>query len=254
VRLWDLRSGKLQHTFSWHALDVTSLVFTPDSRNLISSDGSAQTVWNVTSPAEPVRISIAKKPVPPDQNGIDFQKTVVSPDGSHHVRLWKQNPRPGPVGGWQLYDVASGDLKYSEMQRDHGLPEDAIFSPDGKTILLELMDRLASIDRRTPQSKLEIREVPTGKLLQTHRPADYAGGLIVSPDGKLWAGFNSQSAISLWDVATGSLERQLKGPAKSQPYHRFSQSVPRLLNFSPDVRLVIGTGPDNEVSLWSVGQ
>ncbi len=111
----------------------------------------------------------------------------------------------------------------------------AKFSPDGKLIVTSL---------RTED--LRLYDTETGNEVRRFAPNLAGTEVVFSPDGKTVASSNpideNDSAIRLWDVATGKLVQTLQGHAKSAIR----------VAYSPDGKMLLSSGLDEVVILWDL--
>src|SRR5262249_55887216 len=78
---------------------------------------------------------------------------------------------------------------------------DAVFAPDGKTLVT------------TGSSSISLCDVRTGKLVRRFRYSENGWGVVaVSPDGRLIVSGGPENSVCLWDMATGKEVRRLEGP------------------------------------------
>ena len=111
----------------------------------------------------------------------------------------------------------------------------AVFSPDGKTLLL---------GEGKPRTSV-LREAASGKLLRVlqTRWEGATDCAAFSPDGSVAATGGGDKVVRLWEVATGKELRQL----------RQHQSSIRSLVFSPDGRFLYSCGQDGVFRWDAVG-
>ncbi len=127
-------------------------------------------------------------------------------------------------GKLHVFDVASGD---EPRQYDVESPAEALFSPDGATLLVN--------------DKHQVRRwrLATGQELEPLRGPEKVGvSFTVAADGKTIATYSREGSIRIWD-AEGRERRQFLAPTK----------ILYRAGLSPDgTRLACGT--DEEVQLW----
>ena len=236
------------------------LAYTPDGKVLICSDyNKAITIWDTVTGKEIRRL------VPKDGKLLRF---AVAPDGktmvtfgrgSEEMRLWdiptgneiRQIPIPkdsvssvafskdgttlaaaGPV--MRLWDVAT----WREVSQIPAVGSQFVYLPDGKTIISASYPLgLRWWDTGTG---LEIRHVALGKKSITAGP-------IISVDGAKLAAVLNNTALHIWNAATGeelsqTLLHKVVNPEKDK-------NVTSYLCFSPDGKILAwsGSGPDPEV-------
>ena len=108
------------------------------------------------------------------------------------------------------------------------------FSPDGALLAMSGVQ------------PIEIWDVASGQLVQTFegQADNLSFGIVFSPDGALLADSGRNGRITLWDVASGKVARQLSRDGAQNDVHDIA--------FSPDGKLLVSVGTDYMVRLWDV--
>ena len=83
VRLWDVATGKMLHSFTGHTDSITSVAFAPDGRRAVSGSYDGQLIWWDVEKREPTRKVKAHE--------LWIRRLVISPDGFFD----------GSPGAWQ---------------------------------------------------------------------------------------------------------------------------------------------------------
>jgi WD40 repeat protein len=135
-----------------------------------------------------------------------------------------------------LFSPVICDAQKPELVVQTGQPRinHVAFSPDGKLLATGGRD-----------NTIKLWEVKTGRVLRSSRTtSDGAAHITFSPDGKLLASigsFDSDFAVTLWNVMTGDKLRKLEG-----------RSMVRAVAFSPDGKILASGHLDKTIKLWDV--
>lgn len=149
-----------------------------------------------------------------------------------------ENCTEGEVILWDASRVAAPRMisKFSGGHRDD--VQNAVFSPDGKTLALGSWDKTISLwdisDLAHP--------VQTGDPLQGHEGRIFT--IAFSPDGRMLASSGDDFFIMLWDVSNPGVRLSVL-PVKHTGYIWS-------IAFSPNGRILASSSLDNTVILWDV--
>lgn len=253
VRLWDLRTAKLQATCWEGGMFQGPLTISPDSKTLVSVYFDNAVLWDLPSGKMRHKINLYEEPGTP----------TISPDGS---LLALSDPRSSSIR-----DAQTGQLirQWEGGTGASGAPEK--FLPDSRTLV-------SGVSWNATGSQVELRDVHTGQIRRTGvgavPPADSVTQdhsakswdverrsvflLDVAPNGsslaclvKWWPpaqpsipngqqGANSE--LQIWDVATGQHQLILTG----------AQDDAITAIFSPDSRLLATTSKQGKAQIWNI--
>jgi WD40 repeat protein len=199
ARVWDAKTGALQHTLLGHSGFILSVAWSPDASRLVtgSSDGIAK-VWEIGPDGVRERWSLSAQETKSGIVGVAF-----SPDGT---RVMAGDASSSAVQVWDL--GPTGDVEWANLPAP-GYPG-AEFMPDGRRVVTSSWHR---VDRLAARA-VTIWDLRTGRDSRTiGPPTDYFNfeSLDVAPDGSSIAlGGNSgqkccggASAARAWDTSTG---------------------------------------------------
>lgn len=224
VKVWNARTGALQHVLKGHRSPVLSLAFRPDGQQLASGSGDLA----ATRTGGEVIIWDPKR----------GEKTLILP--GHKNRVWALAFSPadgrllasaGDDRTVVLWDLAMG--KEALIFREHTGPVLALdFRPDGQ--------RLAS----AANGQVKIWDPKTGKVDVTfpkNYPSRIHGVAFSPPDGKRLAGANARGEVKVWDVSTGEEAVVMKGQ------HSLGATS---VKFSPDGKDLVSASYDQTLKIW----
>jgi WD40 repeat protein len=207
LMLWDTGTGRLVQRLPGHRGDILAVAFAPDGKSLVSASEDTTTLV-WKWPAAPVAPERAK-PSRLDARGNPLPDGAIARMGA----VWLRQREPN-VG--------------------------AAFSPDGKT--------LAVVTGGNEGRGIYLWDLTTGK--ERKLPGDKLGwfrAVAFSPDGKTLATSSSDTAVILWNPATGERIHQIAG----------HPTQVRSFAFSPDGKtLAVGGGyekddiPDHAIRLF----
>jgi WD40 repeat protein len=222
IRVWDARSGKLQHTLQGHTDFVFALAFSPDGNRIASGswDGTVK-VWHTAQPIALTTLRGHRGWV----NSVAFSadgRRIIS-GGYDGVKVWDLRPsisRPTlqvPPGGSSAVDVGA-------------------ISADGERVVGGWDKKVMVWDARSGNVLLGMGEHP-----------NFVQSLAVSSDGSRFAiGSTSirssgHSIVSVWDVGSGRDPVTLEGPANYSGWN---------LTLSPDGSRIVTVLQDGSMKLW----
>jgi RNA polymerase sigma factor (sigma-70 family) len=219
IYLWEVAGGKDLRQLRGHQDQIRAVAFTADGRTLVSG-GHDKTVrvWDTATGKEVRRI----------QEGSMVLAVAVSPDGKTLAAASGETSSTV-----RLRETATG----KELRSFQGqMPIfQVLFAPDGKTLAA-----LEPPNGGSPQTKIHLCDVDTGKVRQLPPQNDYVWSAAFAPDSKTLA-TAQQETFRLWDAATG------------KPLDRFEgkSCYTTALAFSGDGK-TLATWGDNTIRLWDV--
>ncbi len=175
-QLWDVATGSHITTFARY-VSRGELVFTPDSRTIISGDENSIQLWDVATGKRTLNFRTPR-----------FHKIAVSPDGDKLATSGQ--------GGLHFWDIKTGE--YIDEFGEHYWGAFS-FSPDGRTLASSQSSQLYLWDVASGVRKLSIPGHTSGVV-----------SMALSPNGKLLASSNSHN-IYLWDPITGKFDQMIYG-------------------------------------------
>ncbi|TMQ35120.1 MAG: sigma-70 family RNA polymerase sigma factor, partial [Planctomycetota bacterium] len=223
VRAWELATGKLLHQFPGHYEASGAVALTPDGTTVAIGHDSSIRFYDLQSGREVRQLQAPLGNI----EGLAF-----SPDGntfaSGHARQTLL-----------LWSLASGTT-LAQLPAQHNRLSVLAFTADGKT--------LVTGDQFDPTIRLF--DVATRRerhqLTRPNAPRHHARAFALSPDGSHLAVVVHQGPLSIWDVKTGRMLRELRGT-------RFAASAA----FSPDGKTLASAESNdkadrNTLALWDV--
>jgi WD40 repeat protein len=266
LRLWDVSSGSLSRTLDLAGEKLTSVRFSDDGQLLaLGGAKGGVRIWELPSATLKLEFNspnqIAALAISSDRKLLavaPLEEAVEIWDLSSAKQVAKMRaPFSGtsalafsPDGHWlatadgdtsiRLYDAHSGVLRNSV--NDLLLESFAIvFSTDGKYILAGGADKA-----------INVIDASSGKVLRSlAKQDDVLLGVRQSRDGKLLAAayFNADdpskpSPVVIWDLVTQSPRTRILEPSV----------VPNGGEFLLDGRLLMTSGSEKELKIWSVGR
>jgi WD40 repeat protein len=247
VRIWDLVTGKEEHTLRGHTKEVWGVTFHPTLRHVLSAswDGTVR-VWDLGDAKEIKRFTHPKDVNSVAINREGTQVLVGCDDGS--VYLW---------------NYATGE----EVKRFPGHTNfvyGVAFAPDGRHIASGSVDRTARVFDITTGNLVKVLEghseavhnvafsadskhlftcgdnfvrqweIVTGKERRFEGHTNRVLGLALSSDGRRLLTAGEDRTIRLWDTQTGKQLEALKGHSEAVTCVTFAREGHRALSGSMD--------------------
>jgi WD40 repeat protein/transcriptional regulator with XRE-family HTH domain len=256
VKLWEVGSGRLLHTFEGETSQMNKVAWSPDGRTLaICSYENAIRVFDVEQRRQRATLSghtsyINGMAFTPDSHSLlsgsadgtlrvwdvesgECMRVIAgyavslygldwSPDGTHLVR----GGTDGCVSIWDL----SAETPPRELRGHTGLVSGVGWSPDGKFVASSGWDTVMRLWNPTSLTCVRIFRDPSTTLLD----------MAWSPDGSLLAVGTFLQGMYVWDVKAGR-PRWIGEP---------NQTAFLSTAWSPDGSLLAGGSDDGNVYLW----
>jgi RNA polymerase sigma factor (sigma-70 family) len=229
IRLWELATGKEVRRFKGHTQNVLWVCYSADGKAMASSsDDNTLRLWDVATGKEQCVISLNRARRNAAEFALSPDSKIVAVEGLKEslVKLW---------------DTATGNV-IRELATPFKTVMMVTFSPDGKMLATKAMN----------EGHVCLWDVASGSLLRQLDTATKNGFRVVfSPDGRTLAIGNffafsgmdgRDSAVSLWEVATGRERARFLGE-----WHRAYA-----LAFSPDGMRLASGSDDGTILIWDV--
>ena len=219
VQLWSTETGYPKFLLMGHSWSVSSVIFSSDGNNLVSSSGKAF-LWDVKTGRRKASF------ISPEKFSFSLRFT---PDGSAlvgYAEAWYEDISDNRIWIW---DTQTGKQKF--ILREHkGRITRTLFTPDGKKLVSGSAD-----------GTMRFWDLETGELITTLKEYDPDSPIAFSPDGQTFASGGENAKILLWDLSTGKLKTTFK-----------AYNPVRRINFEEDGKTLITSGTDGTTLLWDL--
>ncbi|MCS6781747.1 MAG: protein phosphatase 2C domain-containing protein [Gloeomargarita sp. SKYBB_i_bin120] len=265
IYLWQLPAGQRQRLLRSAGLPVMGLAFVRQGEQLVSSDRAGLELWRVPSgrPLEPLA---APKGVITAMASDGTGRFLAVGDANGTIYLWDlQLPTTGPTFRQDLPElgkidalavspagrlVAAGSQSQSVVEVWEVLPRQRRYRLTHPELRQGIWSLAFRGDGRVlaagsgVDGRVLLWDMAQGNRLRTLRASGIVYDLLFSPDKALLftaTGTVGAPAITVWNPATGREVQTLTGHLEAV----------KLLAITPDGRLLISAGDDNQVRLWS---
>jgi WD40 repeat protein len=217
---------------------VRSVLFTPDSKNLIIGGYHELLVWDFNAGKLLKRIRMRAERANAMLFLPDGKTLVVAggrPGQEGDVRLYNlEAPNPKKEGDVAFYDGV--DPKAGVLVRELVQTDDEIFclaqSPDGKKLAAGGCDRIIRVWDISQDYKLE-------QSIENH--ADWVLGVAFAPDNKHLLSCSRDKTAKVWDLA--AKESVITFPDHQNPVYSVA--------IKPDGKVGVSGGEDAQVRYWN---
>ena len=230
VFIWDTQTETVKHTIEVDDNSAWNLVFSPDSKTLVSGRMTIQ-LWDVETGKQMSRLDGHTRKV----DALTFApdgKTLASGDSGGEIRFWNITIRNDQLTQRQLGSITSKLATDTPNLTEHKRPIQSLaFTADGTTLVSASSDTTIRLwDVSTGNSRL---------VTDGHTEAIY--GLSFLKDGKTLVNGSSDCTLRLWNTET---QDQQLIPVK-HPWAAF------YFAFSEDGKTVAIGSTGGRTRLWS---
>ncbi|CAI6336370.1 unnamed protein product [Periconia digitata] len=221
VRLWDVESGEVVREFDKGSgyEYVTRVLFSPDSKRLVSLDTRHGIVWlwNIGSGTLLKRLDPS---VPVSDLKVRRYKiaSAFSPDSKWLVTSTSPWDPETSTGVTILWNATSGEL----VRTLDGTWYHVAFLSESN--LLVAVGTFVT----PPVTQVRVFHVRTGEVLHGRKTRSRAR-MFISPDGRILAVANPGDAVQCWDTLSGTLLQTLKGTKSEYQQISFSSDSKRIV-------------------------
>jgi WD40 repeat protein/serine/threonine protein kinase len=213
VRIWDATSGQQRHVLTGHSGDVQSVAFSPDGQTLISAASDFEAIlWDVHTGQEVGRLSGHQRPV---------WDAAFSPDGQTAITASSDL-------SLILWDLASGQPIHT-LTGHQAWITGVMYTADGQHALSNGRHAI-------------LWDLTSGEALQELIPINPITAIAVSPDSQIAVSGSTTGKLTLWNLDTGSIIRELDG----------STSEIKSIAYHPDGNTILAGTVDGTILAWDI--
>nr|MCR5455226.1 WD40 repeat domain-containing protein [Bacteroidales bacterium] len=224
ARVFDLKGNELMK-IDGHKATIWTADFSPDGNKIVTAGSDFNImVWdsvgNCISTLKGHDSDVYCAKFSPDG------QMIVSAGGDNSARLWSIDGKVSKV-----FSIKENG-KYSMS-----LVSQAVFSPDGKYILL------AANDYYNINHRARLWDLDGNELIAFDRHGDWINSVGFSPDGKHIITSCRDKIVRVFSL-TGIIEKELKGHSSNVWSARYK----------PDNQTIVTVGDDHTIRTWSIGK
>ncbi|KAI9790347.1 MAG: general transcription repressor [Peltula sp. TS41687] len=202
IRVWDIPSRTIKHTFSGHEQDIYSLDYSRTGRHIASGSGDRTVrLWDVEAGHNVMTFTI--------EDGVTT--VAISPDGRYvaagsldkSVRVW---------------DTTTGN----SVERLDGVDghRDSVYSvafaPNGRDLVSGSLDKTIKLWELQPRNNATGVGIRGGRCIRTFEGhKDFVLSVALTPDGQWVLSGSKDRGVQFWDPRSGSAQLMLQGHKNS---------------------------------------
>lgn len=244
IQVWDLKTEKIIQTLS--DINADAVLFHPDQRTLITFsryEPGALTLWDIQSGNQQQKYSF-------EANHYYDERISISPDGTRIAFF------SAPYDA-ENFQVSEFNLQTSQLNNaDYDFPVFAetppphIYSPSGNLIAVtyDYDNKLHFLDLKN--HKNTILQFPFANLNDVAVAEAIISTIAMSSNEKYLAGGTLSGDIYIWSATDGTLLKTIKAHT-TQRTDGWLGGI-KILEFSPESKLLLSVGYDGFSKLWDV--
>ena len=264
IKVWDAVSGTEAFTLDadagGHTAKITALAFEPNGKRLISAAADGKLIiWDMAT-KKPTLVMAVDQDVPfllfstKGDRFIAWQSSANGDNQTNNVKTYSADGKPlasfddktvilcmsfSPDGGTAVMGNKAGAVRVWDLDKNERV------GGDWPAFDKSLSDLGIAADKKTvaaidSDGTVKLYDVAAKKLLKTfsaHPPAELLG-LVISPDGKLFATFSGTGEVKVWKLDGGDAVRAWSLPTSVRSL-AFSADGKKLISANGDTTLYV---------------
>ncbi len=209
---WDATTGVKLHVLTGHLNPLTACTYCINDTRILTQDIGETRLWDARTGALLRKLFVGKR---------IYDRVSISPADSR-LLLYAAGR-----------EVVESNLETGKERKITAAPSGGVvcYSLDGTRIALCGDDHL-----------LMVKDVASGKLIVSTRCPSETSVLCFSPGGKRIVTSDWKNVVTLWDTATGSMLRDLRGHSRPVEF----------ASYSPNGKWLLTSSDDGTAKLWDV--